>query len=280
MNPLLINEKLRSFFLEDVGTGDVTTEAIFSSQHTSSARVTAKSEGLFCGGEVIREGFRLLDSQAEITIFVQDGELITKGQILAEINGSTAAILSAERVILNLIQRLSGIASMTARAAALLNDPSIRICDTRKTIPGLRMFDKYAVKCGGGRSHRYGLYDAVMIKDNHISAAGSITEAVRKVKESAGHMIKIEVETTSEREVKEAVEAGADVIMFDNCKPDDIKNCTALVPDGIQTEASGNITLSNIVSYKGCGVHYISLGSLTHSVEAADISLLIESPKQ
>ncbi|WP_082235617.1 carboxylating nicotinate-nucleotide diphosphorylase [Halobacillus massiliensis] len=277
MNTFLLKEKLNSFFMEDIGSGDVTTEAIFTSADRSKASLVAKSNGIFCGEEVLHTAFRLLDPEADVNMYITDGEKMNKGEVIAEVEGRTSAILNGERVVLNLIQRMSGIASLTAEAVFNLDDPSIKICDTRKTVPGLRIFDKYAVRCGGGSSHRYGLYDAVMIKDNHIAAAGSIKKAVQKVKHSASHMMKIEVETKDKAEVEEAVMAGADVIMFDNSTPEEIKSHKALVPAHILTEASGNITLSNISLYRQSGVDYISLGSLTHSVKAADISLLIET---
>ena len=174
------------------------------------------------------------------------------------------------------MQRMSGIATVTNACVEALNDPSIQICDTRKTVPGLRMLDKYAVVTGGGKNHRQGLYDGVMIKDNHIAFCGSITKAVQAVREKIGHMVKIEVETESKEEVLEAVEAGADVIMFDNRSPEEVKEFATLVPKTIVTEASGGITLDNLASYSGTGVNNISLGFLTHSVKALDISLQVK----
>lgn len=276
VNRWQLREKLVEFFQEDIGLEDVTTNAIFSSQHTSDVELKAKSDIVFVGENVLIEGLRLLDESTEITLHHRDGDFVKRGEVIATLSGSTRALLSGERVILNLMQRMSGIATAVHRAKEALNDDSIQICDTRKTAPGLRMFDKYAVRKGGGVNHRFGLYDAAMIKDNHIDAAGSITLAVERVKAYASHMTKIEVETRNALEVKEAVEAGADVIMFDNCSPEEIKELVSLVPDTIKTEASGNVTIDNIGSYRGCGVDFISLGSLTHSVEAADIHFVMK----
>ncbi|SDH99181.1 carboxylating nicotinate-nucleotide diphosphorylase [Alteribacillus bidgolensis] len=275
MNTLHLKKKLEEFLIEDIGTEDVTTNAIFSPHEKTKGQLIAKSTGSFSGGMVLREGLELLDDSTEVQVYKQEGENMASGEVIADIQGPTRAVLSGERVLLNMIQRMSGITTMTKKAVNTLDDPSIAICDTRKTMPGLRMFDKYAVACGGGSNHRFGLYDAVMIKDNHIAAAGSITKAVENVKHYAGHMIKIEVETTNAEEVKEAVDARADVIMFDNCTPGHIKEYVALVPSFIQTEASGSISLDNIADYRNCGVDYISLGCLTHSVAACDLSFLI-----
>ncbi|WP_240376902.1 carboxylating nicotinate-nucleotide diphosphorylase [Bacillus piscicola] len=279
MNALHIREKLQEFFIEDIGSGDVTTDAIFSPEEEAAGQLISKGDDIvFCGSIILQEGYKLLDENAVVTVYVQDGESVARGQVIAEVSGRTRALLSGERVLLNIVQRMSGIATAARKAVTTLADPSIRICDTRKTVPGMRMFDKYAVRMGGAANHRYGLYDAVMIKDNHIAAAGGIAEAVAKVKAAAGHMVKIEVEVTNEQEVKEAVAAQADVIMLDNCSPEKIKTLLPHIPSTVVTEASGNITLANIQEYSGCGVDMISLGSLTHSVKAADISMLLFSP--
>ena len=270
VNRWQLRDKLVTFFQEDIGLEDVTTNAIFSSRDRSDMVLRAKSDIVFVGEDVLIEGFRLLDESMDVTLHYHDGDFVKCGEVIANVSGRTRALLTGERVILNLLQRMSGIATAVHRAKKALNDDSIRICDTRKTAPGLRMFDKYAVRSGGGVNHRFGLDDAVMIKDNHIDAAGSITLAVERVKAYASHMTKIEVETRNVAEVEEAVAAEVDVIMFDNCTPDKMKDLVPLVPDTIKTEASGNITIDNISSYRGCGVDFISLGSLTHSVEAAD----------
>ena len=275
MNTLKLRSLIEQFFIEDIGEQDVTTDLIFSDQTKGQIVFIAKEDGVFCGEEIIRTGFHLLNSQIDIDLFVKDGDRFEIGQRLAVVSGEVSALLKGERVILNLVQRMSGIASLTKKAVETLNSSYTRICDTRKTTPGLRMLEKYAVRCGGGYNHRYGLYDGVMIKDNHISFAGSIKRAVELVREKTGHMVKIEVETETKEQVIEAVEAGADVIMFDNRTPDEIKELIKLVPDTIITEASGGIQLNNLADYRDSGVHYISLGFLTHSYKALDISVKV-----
>ncbi|KPD01627.1 putative carboxylating nicotinate-nucleotide pyrophosphorylase [Geobacillus sp. BCO2] len=272
MNRLKLEQLLRQFFLEDIGDGDVTSETIFSAHERASGMFMAKADGVVAGVGIIAAGYQLLDPRIEVTIMKQDGERVQDGETIAVASGPVGPLLSGERVILNLLQRLSGIATVTRKAVDLLGHSSTRICDTRKTTPGLRMLEKYAVTCGGGYNHRFGLYDGVMIKDNHIAFCGSIARAVKTVRERLGHMVKIEVETETEDEVLEAVEAGADVIMFDNRTPDEVRAFVRLVPKPIITEASGGITLANVAAYGATGVDYISLGCLTHSAPALDIS--------
>ncbi len=272
MNKLKLRLQLEQFFLEDIGERDTTSDVIFSDEEQGELVFIAKEDGIFCGEEVIRTGFSLLDDGVVIDLNVRDGERFEKGQRLVTITGQVITLLKGERVVLNLIQRMSGISTRTNEAVMMLDSTFTRIVDTRKTTPGLRMLEKYAVRCGGGYNHRFGLYDGVMIKDNHISFAGSITKAVEKVKASIGHMVKIEVEIESKEQLLEAINAGADVIMFDNRTPDEIKEWMKLVPDGIVTEASGGITLENLYQYKHTGVHVISLGFLTHTIQSIDIS--------
>src|SRR5699024_1304152 len=204
-----------------------------------------------------------------------DQDLIQSGDVLATITGPVQIILTGERVMLNLLQRMSGIATITQKAIKTLNNPSINICDTRKTTPGFRLFEKHAITCGGGFNHPHGLYDGVMIKDNHIAALGSITQSVEKVKKILGHNVSREVETKSEAQVQEAIQAGAHIIMFDNQSPQSIHKLSKLVPSYITTEASGGITLNNLNDYNTCVIDYISLGFLTHSAHSLDISLTI-----
>lgn len=275
MNKLKLRSLLESFFIEDIGEQDITTDLIFSDDTQGEIVFLAKDEGIFCGGEIIKTGFELLNQDFLTRVLVKDGEAFEKGQQLATVTGKISDLLKGERVVLNLVQRMSGIATLTNKAVTTLNSDFTRICDTRKTTPGLRMLEKYAVRSGGGYNHRFGLYDAVMIKDNHISFAGSISRAVEEVRKQAGHMVKVEVEVETEEQVREAVQAGADVIMFDNRTPDEIKELIKLVPPGIITEASGGIQLSNLASYGDTGVHYISLGFLTHSYKALDISVKV-----
>lgn len=272
MNKLKLKEMLQAFFIEDIGERDITVTSIFAGNEQGKFTFIAKQNGIFCGEEVIRAGFHMLDEGVDISLLVADGDEVTVGQQLAHIHGNISALLMGERVILNLVQRMSGIATEARKAAQILLDSETKACDTRKTTPGLRMLEKYAVTCGGVSNHRYGLYDGVMIKDNHIDFVGSITEAVALVKKNTGHMVKIEVETSTKEQVLEAVEAGADVIMFDNCTPEQIREFVQLIPSTIVTEVSGGITLDNLSSYKDTGVNYISLGCLTHSVKALDIS--------
>lgn len=276
MNALKVRKALERFILEDIGEKDVTSQLIFPDNLRAKGTFLAKETGVFVGTAVIEQGFRLLDDGIQITLYKKDGDFVEKGEILASVEGPIASLLTAERVILNIIQRMSGIATMTRKAVLALESDHTRICDTRKTMPGLRMFDKYAVVCGGGYNHRFGLYDGVMIKDNHIAFVGSITKAVTSVKEKLGHMVKVEVETETEEQVREAIAAGADIIMFDNRTPEEVREFSKIVPSTIVTEASGGITIENLSNYGGTGVDYISLGLLTHSVKALDISFNIE----
>ncbi|MGD6774367.1 carboxylating nicotinate-nucleotide diphosphorylase [Sutcliffiella horikoshii] len=272
MNTIMLQEMLRHFYKEDIGEKDLTSEALFAENETGSGTFIAKENGIFVGEQIINEAMRLLDPDVQLTLFKKDGDRLEKGEVIARADGKMRALLGAERVTLNLTQRMSGIATLTAAAVSALDSNHTKICDTRKTTPGLRMLEKYAVTCGGGYNHRFGLYDGVMIKDNHIEFAGNITNAVQRVRENVGHMVKIEVETESLVQVEEAVEAGADVIMFDNRTPDEIKEFIQHVPKHIITEASGGITLTNLATYRDTGVDYISLGLLTHSAKSLDIS--------
>ncbi|ATO28110.1 nicotinate-nucleotide diphosphorylase (carboxylating) [Bacillus atrophaeus] len=275
MDRLQLKKMLEYFFQEDIGTGDLTSQAIFSG-HSCEAFIIAKSNGIFAGGSIIKEGYALIDKEVRTVLKKEDGDTVRKGDAIATLSGPTAALLTGERVILNLIQRLSGIATMTKHAVDRLDDPSIKLCDTRKTTPGLRMLEKYAVRVGGGYNHRFGLYDGMMIKDNHIAACGSIQKACERARRAAGHMVNIEVEIESEEQLREAILAGADVIMFDNCPPDTVRHFAEITPHHIKTEASGGISLETLPSYKGTGVQFISLGCLTHSVQSLDISMDVQ----
>lgn len=276
MNKIKLRKMLESFFIEDIGDNDITSHSIFPLEQIGSGVFIAKEDGIIAGLEIIQTAYHLLDSNIEVSLHFADGAHVRQGEKIAEVFGPVRHILTGERVILNLLQRMSGIATLTNKCKFTLNDPSIQICDTRKTTPGLRMLEKYAVTVGGARNHRNGLYDGVMIKDNHISYSGSITKAVEKARETVGHMVKIEVETENRNEVLEAVQAGADVIMFDNCQPHEVKEFAKLVPPHIVTEASGGININNLASYANTGVQYISLGALTHSFKALDISLQVK----
>lgn len=275
MNKFKLCSLLEQFFIEDIGEQDLTTDFIFPDDTKGEIVFIAKAEGIFCGEAIIETGFHLFDPEITVELFIKDGEPVTAGQKFAMVSGKISDLLKGERVVLNLVQRMSGIATLTNKAVKILNSDTTKICDTRKTTPGLRMLEKYAVRCGGGFNHRFGLYDGVMIKDNHIAFAGSIKSAVAAVRQKAGHMVKIEVEVETKEQVVEAVKAGADVIMFDNRTPEEIKEFLPLVPDQTITEASGGIQLSNLANYGDTGVDFISLGLLTHSAKALDISVKV-----
>ncbi|EKE0509872.1 carboxylating nicotinate-nucleotide diphosphorylase [Listeria monocytogenes] len=272
MNSILMNQAIQAFLLEDIGQYDLSAETVFPRDTMGEGVFLAKETGILCGISIPPKVYELLGGNIQFEAYKKDGDWVQKGDIIAAVTAPVRTLLSGERVILNLMQRMSGIASQTNFAVRQLDDSAIRICDTRKTAPGLRAFDKYAVQTGGGFNHRNGLYDGVMLKDNHIAFSGGITSAVSTVREKLGHMVKIEVETETAEQVKEAVQAGADIIMFDNRTPEEIKQLVKLVPPHITTEISGNVTLENIHRYKGSGANYISLGSLTHSVRVFDIS--------
>ncbi len=276
MNIIKLEEMLKQFFNEDLGDGDLSSEFIFSAEQQGSFSFYAKEKGIFCGALIIEHGFLLLDRSMEIYLHKKDGETVDAGDILAVIKGPLQKLLIGERVILNLIQRMSAIATATHQAVQETIGTHAKICDTRKTMPGMRMLDKYAVRVGGAFNHRNGLYDAIMLKDNHLAFAGSITKAVQTAREKVGHTVKIEVEIETKEQLDEAIIAGADIIMFDNRSPEEIRDWLPSVPPTIATEASGGITLDNLKAYAQSGVQWISLGSLTHSVKAFDISALVQ----
>jgi nicotinate-nucleotide pyrophosphorylase (carboxylating) len=274
MNKLTAQEQIKKFLIEDIGTGDVSTDLVFGDELRGTGVFVAKDDGIFCGSDIPELTYSLLDNDVNVTLLKKDGDSVKKGEEIIRVEGKVSTLLTCERVVLNLIQLMSGIATETSKLVKALDDPTIRVCDTRKTHPGLRIFEKYAVRCGGGFNHRMALYDGVMLKDNHIAFAGGIEKAVALVKSKLGHMVKIEVETENEEQVKQAVTAGADVIMFDNRTPEQIKELQKLVPSHIITEASGGIRLETIGSFKGCGVNYISVGSVTNGAKPLDISFL------
>lgn len=277
MNIIKLEEMLKQFFNEDIGDGDLSSEFIFSAEQQGSFSFYAKENGIFCGALIIDHGFHLLDRSMQITMHKKDGDTVTTGDVLAVIDGPLQKLLIGERVILNLVQRMSAIATAANLAVLKTAGTEAKICDTRKTMPGLRMLDKYAVHTGGAYNHRSGLYDAIMLKDNHIAFAGSITEAVQTARAQIGHTVKIEVEIETKAQLDEAVEAGADIIMFDNRTPEEIRAWLPTVPAHIATEASGDITLENLHAYAASGIQWISLGALTHSVKAFDISALVQT---
>lgn len=256
---------------EDLGFGDITGEMALSGQ-PKKGEYSAKSEGILSGTAAINLGYSLLDDSVEVKLKKGDGEKVKPGDVIAEVQGPVRTLLSGERVILNLIQHLSGIATSTAIAVEALNGSSTRVCDTRKTLPGLRALQKYAVRCGGGFNHRMRLDDGIMIKDNHIKAAGGIQEAVNIARSKAGPMVKIEVECETRDQVLEAVNAGADIIMLDNRTPEEARDLRKIIPENIIVELSGGIRPETAGKYRDCGADYISVGALTHSAKVLDIS--------
>jgi len=272
----LIRKLIWNALREDIGDGDVTSNAILTGEENGAARAIAKSELVFAGGDVFRETFRQVDPNLTFTIRADEGQEVGPGTILAEISGSLKSILMAERTALNLLQRMCGIATATRVFVRAIAGTEARILDTRKTVAGLRFLDKYAVRIGGGQNHRFALYDGVLIKDNHITAAGGVTEAIRRARRGVAHTLKVEVEVRNLAELEEALTAGADVIMLDNMSTGDMKTAVALAAGRVPLEASGNVTLDNVRAIAATGVNFISVGALTHSVQAADISLLIQ----
>ncbi len=272
MNPVELRRILQDAFLEDIGAGDLTSETLFPNDLQGSGIFSAKENGTIAGLSFIEKGYRLLEETISVDLYIRDGDRVEKGDKLAYVEGPVGTLLTGERVILNLLQHASGVATTTRRAVDLLDSDHTRICDTRKTLPGYRMIDKYAVRCGGGYNHRMGLYDGVILKDNHIAQTGSISRAVRVIREQQGPMVNVEVEVESVEQVREAVEAGADAIMFDNCSPDEVKDFIQEVPDEIVTEVSGGIDFETLPGYRDTDVDYVSMGMLTHSFEALDIS--------
>lgn len=258
---------------EDITGEDVTTNAILPEDCQGEAELLCKQDGIIAGLDVFARAFTLLDDKVWFDFFVKDGDEVHKGQKLAKVVGSIRAILSAERVGLNYLQRMSGIATYTHQVVSLLEGTGITLVDTRKTTPNMRVFEKYAVMVGGGKNHRYNLSDGVLLKDNHISAAGGVAKAVALAKAYAPFVRKIEVETETLDMVREAVEAGADIIMLDNMSHDMIREAIALIDGRAETECSGNVTKENIAALSDIGVDYISSGALTHSAPILDLSL-------
>lgn len=259
-------------FREDIQDGDITTNNLVPETTTAKARMTAKANGVIAGLPIAKLVFKKLDPNIEWTPNFKDGDFIKKGDVIVEISGTFRALLSGERLALNLMQRMSGIATETAKYVAEVKNTKVKILDTRKTVPGLRSLDKYAVKAGGGTNHRIGLYDMVMIKDNHIKIAGNITTAVEQIRKSIPKNIKVEVETTNLNEVREAVAAGADIIMLDNMSNKIMAQAVKIINNKALSEASGNMSLPRLKGVAETGVDFISIGALTHSVVALDIS--------
>lgn len=270
MNRLALRDQLTQFLLEDIGFGDASS-ALIDAKITSTAVVTAKADGVFCGLDVVLELAAM--QRLVVESCVEDGTVIRQGDVLFILHGKARTLLETERVLLNLVQHMSGIATMTRRCVEALNDPSIAVTDTRKTTPGLRMIEKHAVRAGGGKNHRLRLDDAVMIKDNHITALGGVTSAIAIARANNGHTTPIEIEVETLEQLNEAIAAAPDIIMLDNRTPDELRAWVALIPPTITIEASGGITVDTIAAYRGTGVDVLSIGQLTHSVTALDCSL-------
>lgn len=265
----LIMEALK----EDISSEDVTTNSVIKEAVKGEVELICKQDGIIAGLGVFRRVFELLNDQMEITFFCKDGDEVRKGEKMGILRGDIRVLLSGERVALNFLQRMSGIATYTHQVAKLLAGSRTKLLDTRKTTPNMRIFEKYAVRVGGGYNHRYNLSDGVLLKDNHIGAAGSVAKAVERAKAYAPFVRKIEVETENLDMVKEAVEAGADIIMLDNMSPEEMQKAIELIGGRAETECSGNVTKENIERLTSLGVDYISCGALTHSAPILDISL-------
>lgn len=258
---------------EDITSEDITTNAVMPEKKAGEVNLICKQDGIIAGLHVFERVFKLLDEETTVTFFAKDEDKVTNGSILATVKGDIRVLLSGERTALNYLQRMSGIATYTRAIVDLLSGTNIRLLDTRKTTPNMRIFEKYAVTVGGGCNHRYNLSDGVLLKDNHIGAAGSVTKAVKMAKEYAPFVRKIEIEVENLDMVKEAVAAGADIIMLDNMSHDQMKEAVKIIDGKAQTECSGNVTKENIASLADIGVDFISSGALTHSSPILDVSL-------
>ena len=267
------DQLIRMALQEDITSEDVSTNAVMPTATKGTVDLIAKEDGVVAGLEIYARVFKILDEKTEIELHCKDGDEVKKGELMATVTGDIRVLLSGERVALNYLQRMSGIATYTRQVAKLLEGSNVTLLDTRKTTPNCRVFEKYAVRVGGGHNHRYNLSDGVLLKDNHIGAAGSVAKAVRMAKEYAPFVRKIEIEVETLDQVKEAVEAGADIIMLDNMTPEIMKQAVELIDGRAQTECSGNITKENIQKIREIGVDFVSSGALTHSAPILDISM-------
>ncbi len=267
------DELIRMALREDISSEDVTTNSVMPEAQPGEVELICKQDGIICGMDVYERVFKILDEETVVEKYVKDGDEVKKGQLMAKVKGDIRVLLSGERVALNYLQRMSGIATYTNQVAGLLKGSKTVLLDTRKTTPNMRIFEKYAVKCGGGQNHRYNLSDGILLKDNHIGAAGSITKAIEMAKAYAPFVRKIEIETETLEQVKEAVEAGADIIMLDNMDVATMKEAVKIIDGRAKTECSGNVTKENIANIIESGVDYVSSGALTHSAPILDISM-------
>jgi nicotinate-nucleotide pyrophosphorylase (carboxylating) len=282
-NSQRLNTLIREWLAEDLGIGDITSAATIPASHESIGIIHMKDAGVVAGLPVAEAVFRMVDDRLKFRALVSDGARVSHGDVIARVHGSTRSILSGERLALNLLQRMSGIATKTDEFVSQISGLPVRLVDTRKTTPGHRMLEKYAVRVGGGHNHRYGLSDAVMIKDNHIKAAGGIRQAITSARQAIPHTMKIEVETESLEQVQEAVDAGADIIMLDNMPIPMMEEAVRYIKSSaphVVVEASGGVTLQTVRQIALTGVDVISVGGLTHSVRALDISLDLNAKKE
>ena len=274
------DELIKSALKEDITSEDVTTNAVMKGYVRGEVELICKQDGVICGLNVFERVFKLLDEHTVIEIFVKDGDEVRKGQRIAMVSGDIRVLLSGERVALNFLQRMSGIATYTRSAVKLLEGCKTKLLDTRKTTPNMRVFEKYAVRCGGGNNHRYNLSDGVLLKDNHIGAAGGVKKAVEMARAYAPFVRKIEVEVENLEMCKEALEAGADIIMLDNMSVADMKKAVEMIGGRAVTECSGNVTLENVARVRETGVDFVSSGALTHSAPILDLSLKELRPEE
>lgn len=270
---LNVDPLILSALKEDITSEDVSTNSVMPHPKKGEVDLICKEDGVICGLQVFARTFTLLDEKTKVELFAEDGDKVKKGQMLAKVTGDIRVLLCAERTALNYLQRMSGIATYTSSVAALLEGTGIKLLDTRKTTPNNRIFEKYAVRVGGGNNHRYNLTDGVLLKDNHIGAAGGVKEAVQKAKEYAPFVRKIEVEVENLEMVREAVEAGADIIMLDNMEHDTMAEALKIIDGRAQVEVSGNMTKENLDKLSGLAVDFVSSGALTHSAPIMDVSL-------
>lgn len=277
MNPITqkiqADKLIRMALEEDITSEDVSTNAVMPEYKKGKVQLLCKQDGIICGLGVFLRTFELLDENTTAEFYVSDGDEVKKGQLLAEVTGDIRVLLSGERTALNYLQRMSGIATYTKEVAKLLEGSRTKLLDTRKTTPNMRIFEKYAVRVGGGNNHRYNLSDGVLLKDNHIGAAGGVGAAVRAAKAYAPFVRKIEIEVETLDQLKEALKAGADIVMLDNMSPENMAEAVKMAADKAETECSGNVTRENIARLKDLGVDYISSGALTHSAPILDVSL-------
>lgn len=270
---LVCDDLIRAALKEDITSEDISTQAVMPNYQLGTVQLICKEDGVIAGLEIFKRVFEILDPKTVTELYVKDGDEVKNKQLLATVTGDIRVLLSGERTALNYLQRMSGIATYTKKVASLLEGSKTRLLDTRKTTPNMRIFEKYAVKQGGGNNHRYNLSDCVMLKDNHIGAAGSVTKAVKMARDYISFVTKIEVECENLDMVREAVDAGADIIMLDNMSDDDMRKAVEIIAGRALTECSGNVTAENIKRITDIGVDFVSSGALTHSAPILDVSL-------